>query len=276
LDIRAIPHGNHVFVTGTTATDERSEIVGVGDAYARTVQVIRYKSVLRPLFLPLPINAERRREVARTPQKSSVWPESEVEWGHCERFATKDVTQLLIDWNNGNRQALDELLPLVYDELRRVAARYLQRERPGHTLQGTALVHEAYLRLIDQTRVRWQNRAHFLGVAAQMIRRILVDHARAKQSAKRGGIAMKLSLDESIEAPERREVDLGALDDALEDLGKIDPQQTRVVELRFFTGLSIEETAEALSISPATVKRDWVVARAWLFRELSGYADTAP
>jgi RNA polymerase sigma factor (TIGR02999 family) len=188
----------------------------------------------------------------------------------------KDVTQLLIDWNNGNRQALDELLPLVYDELRRVAARYLQRERPGQTLQGTALVHEAYLRLIDQTRVRWQNRAHFLGVAAQMIRRILVDHARAKQSAKRGGIAMKLSLDESIEAPERGEVDLGALDDALEDLGKIDPQQARIVELRFFTGLSIEETAEALSISPATVKRDWVVARAWLFRELSGRGYTAP
>lgn len=188
----------------------------------------------------------------------------------------KDVTQLLIDWNNGNRQAPDDLLPLVYDELRRVAAHYLQRERPGHTLQGTALVHEAYLRLIDQTRVRWQNRAHFLGVAAQMIRRILVDHARAKQSAKRGRIAMKLSLDESIEAPERGEVDLGALDDALEDLGKIDPQQARIVELRFFTGLSIEETAEALSISPATVKRDWVVARAWLFRELSGRGYTAP
>jgi RNA polymerase sigma factor (TIGR02999 family) len=127
---------------------------------------------------------------------------------------SRDVTQLLIDWNNGNRQALEELLPLVYDELRRLASRYLQRECPGQTLQGTALVHEAYLRLIDQTRVQWQNRAHFLGVAAQMIRRILVDHARAKRSAKRGSSAVALSLDESIEAPERRAVDLISLDDS--------------------------------------------------------------
>jgi len=186
----------------------------------------------------------------------------------------KDVTTLLMDWNKGNRQALDEMLPLVYDELRRVAGHYLRRERPGHTLQGTALVHEAYMRLIDQTRVQWQNRAHFLGVAAQMIRRILVDHARAKLSAKRGGSEMKLALDESIEVPRGREIDLVRLDDVLEDLGRTDPQQAKIVELRFFTGLSIEETAEALGISAATVKRDWVVAKAWLFRELSRRADT--
>ncbi len=181
----------------------------------------------------------------------------------------RDVTQLLIDWNNGSRQALDALLPQVYDELRRVAAGYLRRERPGLTLQGTALVHEAYLRLVDQTRVRWQNRAHFLGVAAQMIRRILVDHVRAKHAAKRGAGAMTLSLDESIEAAGPRDVDLVSLDDALEELARFDPQQARIVELRYFTGLSIEETAEVIGISPATVKREWTVARAWLFRELS-------
>ncbi len=181
----------------------------------------------------------------------------------------KDITQLLIDWNSGSRAALDALLPLVYDELRRVAAAYLRRERPGHTLQGTALVHEAYLRLIDQTRVRWQNRAHFLGVAAQMIRRILVDHARAKHSAKRGAGGVTLSLDESIEVAGGRDVDLVSLDDSLEELARLDPQQARIVELRYFTGLSIEESAEVLGISPATVKREWAVARAWLFRELS-------
>lgn len=187
-----------------------------------------------------------------------------------------DVTALLIDWNNGNRQALDALLPLVYDELRRLAARYLRRERPGHTLQGTALVHEAYIRLIDQSRVEWQNRAHFFGVAAQMIRRILVDHARAKKSAKRGGAAPKLTLDESLDLPQGPDIDLVRLDDALSDLERIDPQQARMVELRFFTGLSIEETAAALKVSPATVKRDWVLAKAWLFRELSrrGNADS--
>jgi RNA polymerase sigma factor (TIGR02999 family) len=181
----------------------------------------------------------------------------------------------LIDWNRGNRQALDELLPLVYQELRRVAACYLQRERPGHTLQATALVHEAYIRLIDQTRVRWQNRAHFLGVAAQMIRRILVDHARAKMSAKRGGQALTLALDESVEAGSTRVADLVSLDDALNDLARVDPQQARIVELRYFTGLSIEETAEALSTSPATVKRDWALARAWLFRELGRRGETS-
>jgi RNA polymerase sigma factor (TIGR02999 family) len=180
-----------------------------------------------------------------------------------------DITQLLVNWSNGDRQALEQLTPLVYGELRRLASRYLRRERPGHTLQSTALVHEAYLRLIDQRYVRWQNRAHFFGIAAQLIRRILVDHARAHQAQKRGADAPVLSLDEAVAAPEKRDLNLVALDDALNDLARIDPQQGRIVELRFFTGLSIEETAEVLGISPATVKRDWVVAKAWLHRELS-------
>ena len=176
---------------------------------------------------------------------------------------------MLLDWNKGDRKAFDSMLPLVYEELHLLAERYLRREKPGNTLQSTALVHEAYMRLIDQTRVQWQNRAHFFGVAAQMIRRILVDHARAKQSAKRGGRETKISLNESIEAPRAREVDLVKLDDTLADLGRLNPQQAKIVELRFFAGLPIEETAEALGISPATVKRNWIVARAWLFRELS-------
>ena len=182
-----------------------------------------------------------------------------------------DVTQLLANWSKGDRSALEQLTPLVYDELRRLAARYLRRERPGQTLQSTELVHEAYLRLIDQRSVQWQNRAHFFGIAAQMIRRILVDHARSRQARKRGGTAYRVTLDEAIAAaPEQRDLDLVALDEALNQLSLIDPQQGRIVEMRFFGGLSIEETAEALRISPATVKRDWTMARAWLFRELSG------
>lgn len=180
-----------------------------------------------------------------------------------------DVTQLLVNWSKGDRQALEQLTPLVYGELRRLASRYLRRERPGHTLQSTALVHEAYLRLIDQRYVQWQNRAHFFGIAAQIIRRILVDHARAHQAQKRGADACVLSLDEAVAAPVKRDLNLVALDDALEDLARLDPQQSRIVELRFFTGLSIDETAEVLGISPATVKRDWVVAKAWLHRQLS-------
>jgi RNA polymerase sigma factor (TIGR02999 family) len=183
--------------------------------------------------------------------------------------ASKDVTRLLVDWSNGSKQALEDLMPLVYDELRRLAGRYLRHERPGHTLQSTALVHEAFLRLVDQKSVRWQNRAHFFGVAAQMIRRILVDHARSHQTAKRGADAPKLSLDEALATPEQRDMDLVALDDALNGLAKIDPQQSRIVELRFFGGLSIEETAEVLGISPATVKRDWVIAKSWLYRDLA-------
>ena len=186
-----------------------------------------------------------------------------------------DVTRLLVNWSQGDQRALEQLTPMVYAELRRLADRYLRRERPGHTLQSTALVHEAWMKLIDQHNVQWQNRAHFFGVAAQLIRRILVDYARNRHAAKRGAHACKLSLDEAIAVPQKRDLDLVALDDALEDLSKLDPQQGRIVELRFFAGLSIEETAEVLHISPATVKRDWVTAKAWLFREMSGKAESA-
>jgi RNA polymerase sigma factor (TIGR02999 family) len=172
------------------------------------------------------------------------------------------LTKLLIDWGDGDRSALDRLMPLVYDQLRHMAARYMSQENPGHTLQSTALVHEAYFKLIDQNRVEWRNRAQFFGVAAQTIRRILVDHARVAKAQKRGGVARKLSLDEAAETPELREMDVIALAAA-------DPQQSRVIDLRFFGGLTVEETAAALSISPATVKRDWVTAKAWLYRELN-------
>ena len=181
----------------------------------------------------------------------------------------KGVTQLLLDWGKGDQRALERLTPLVYGELKRLAGRYLRRERPGHTLQSTALVHEAYLRLIDQRSAHWQNRAHFFGVAAQLIRRILVDYARRGHAAKRGAGAVKLSLEDVVETPRGRDLDVVALDDALETLARLDPQQSRIVELRFFAGLSIEETAEVLHISPATVKRDWTAAKAWLYRDLT-------
>jgi RNA polymerase sigma factor (TIGR02999 family) len=180
----------------------------------------------------------------------------------------RDVTHLLAAWRQGDREAQAHLLPLVYDELRRLAHRYLQRERPDHTLQATALVHEAYLRLIDQRQAQWQNRAHFFGLAAQMMRRILIDHARQQHAAKRGGAEQKLSLDEAVWVSAERATDLVALDDALTRLAVLDPQQSRIVELRFFGGLTIEETAEVLGVSPATVKRDWSMAKAWLYREL--------
>jgi RNA polymerase sigma factor (TIGR02999 family) len=176
---------------------------------------------------------------------------------------------LLVEWGNGDRQALEKLTPLVYQELKRLAARYLRRERQEHTLQSTALVHEAWLRLIDQNHVHWQNRAQFFGIAAEMIRRILIDHARNRRAAKRGDGAIKLSLDDALATPDRRDFDLVALDDALGDLSKLDPKQGKLVELRFFAGLSIEESAEVLGVSPATVKREWAVAKAWLYRELS-------
>lgn len=182
----------------------------------------------------------------------------------------ENVTQLLVNWGNGDRAALDALAPMVYDELRRLAQSYLRRERSDHTLQGTALVNEAYLRLVDQRNVQWQNRAHFFGVAAQMIRRILVDHARGHQAAKRGAGAAKLSLDEALAVPgTNQDLNLVNLDEALETLQALDARQARIIELRYFTGLSIEETAEVMAISPATVKREWTAARAWLFRELS-------
>ena len=180
-----------------------------------------------------------------------------------------DVTRLLRNWSGGDTHALDQLTPVVYDELRRLAASYMRQERQDHTLQSTALVNEAYLKLVDQKNVVWQNRAHFFGIAAQMIRRILVDHARAHKAEKRGGGAGVLSLDEAIGVPERRDVEVLALNDALTRLTEMDPQQGRIVELRFFTGLSIEETAEVVGVSPATVKREWAAARAWLFREIS-------
>jgi RNA polymerase sigma factor (TIGR02999 family) len=176
---------------------------------------------------------------------------------------------MLHDWSNGDREALDKLIPIVYQELRRQAARYLRREHPGHTLQTTGLIHEAYLRLIDQRSVQWQNRAHFFAISAQLMRRILVDHARSREAAKRGGSDIKLPLEDGMIASEVREVDLVALDEALERLAAIDPQQGHVVELRFFSGLSVEETAEVLGVSQRTVKRDWNVAKAWLRREIS-------
>jgi RNA polymerase sigma factor (TIGR02999 family) len=181
----------------------------------------------------------------------------------------EDITGLLLDWGNGNKQALDKLTPLVYNELRHLAARQLRGERPDHTLQSTALVHEAYLKLIDQQRVQWHDRDHFFAVASQVIRHILVSHARARNASKRGGGQTMLAFDEALGVPGRREMDLIALEDALEELSRIDPQQGRIVELRFFGGLSIESTARVLGISPATVKRDWNVARAWLHRQLS-------
>jgi RNA polymerase sigma factor (TIGR02999 family) len=180
-----------------------------------------------------------------------------------------DVTGLLLKWSQGDQAAVDELTPLVYSELRRLAHRYLRRERADHTLRSAELVHEAYLRLIDQKQASWQNRAHFFAVSGQIMRRILVDYARARQAEKRGGGAATLLLNEAIDLPDQRNFELIALDDALDRLAKLDPQQSRVVELRFFAGLSIEETAEALRVSRATVNRDWVTARAWLVRELS-------
>lgn len=190
-----------------------------------------------------------------------------------------DVTRLLQDWQQGNEQARERLLSQVYDDLRRVARGQLARERPGHTLQPTALVHEAYLRLVDQKRVRWESRAHFLALAATMMRRILVSHARKKKADKRGGDAVPVTLVEALDAASGSPVaplDLVALDDALTDLARQDPRPARIVELRYFGGLTIEETARVLDVSPATVKLDWKMARAWLFRELSGEDGDGP
>jgi len=189
--------------------------------------------------------------------------------------STKDVTTLLTEWRRGNRDALGALTPLVYQQLRSLAARALRREAPGHTLQTTDLAHEAYLKLIDQSRVEWHDREHFLAVAATMIRRILVNHARRRYAAKRGGMQQPVSLDEAVALGPGISIEILALDAALENLSKMDPQQGRIVELRFFGGLSIEETAQVLAISPATVNRDWNLARAWLHRELTGKTATA-
>lgn len=178
------------------------------------------------------------------------------------------VTELLIQWRKGDQQALNQLMPLVYDELRKLASRYLRRERPGHTLQTTALVHEAYLKLVDQRDANWENRLQFFAVAARLMRRILVDYARGRCASKRGGDVYKLSLDEALVPSEEKDGELLALDEALDRLAAIDSQQSRVVELRVFAGLTLEETAEALNISPRTVRREWTMAKAWLHRQI--------
>jgi RNA polymerase sigma factor (TIGR02999 family) len=180
-----------------------------------------------------------------------------------------EVTSLLREWSAGEKGALERLMPLVYDELQRLARSYLSHEREGHTLQPTALVHEAYLRLVDQTRVNWQSRGHFFGVAAQMMRRILVDHARARLTGKRGRGVRALTLDDALTVSPETDEALVRLDDALSALKEFDPKQCRLVELRYFAGLTLEETAEALSVSTATVKREWTVAKAWLRHEMS-------
>lgn len=172
-------------------------------------------------------------------------------------------------WRGGDQQALDSLFPLVYSELRQIAHHYLQRERSDHTLQSTALVHEAYVRLVGHNVPQWQDRAHFFGVAARVMRQVLVEYARNHQAAKRGGGASKVTLEEGLQAPQPMNLDVIMLDDALKNLANLDPQQSRIVELRFFAGLSIEDTSEVLGISPATVSREWTTARAWLHREIS-------
>jgi RNA polymerase sigma factor (TIGR02999 family) len=184
-------------------------------------------------------------------------------------YSPNDVTQLLLDWSEGDKAALDKLMPLVYDELRRLAHSYLRQERPGHTLQTTALVNEAYLRLVDQRSVEWKNRAHFFGIASQLMRRILVDHARSRQCDKRGGRTQRVSLDEAMTVSEERAWEVVALDDALTALAEVDARKSQIVEMRFFGGLSIEETAEALRVSPGTVMRDWTLAKAWRHREIN-------
>lgn len=181
---------------------------------------------------------------------------------------SQPVSALLGQWRAGDQQALQVLIPIVYEELRRIARRHLRQERPDHTLQSTALVHEAYLRLMKQAPAEVENRAHFLGVASQLMRQILVDHARRHRAAKRGG-GLKLELQDAMTVQNARNVDLIALDHALNELGRLDPQQSRIVEMRFFGGLSIEDTAEVIGVSRTTVKREWATARAWLLREMS-------
>lgn len=186
------------------------------------------------------------------------------------RPMSAEITSLLLEWNGGNREALDRLIPLVHDELHRLAHHYMSGERAGHLLQTTALVNEAYLRLIDSSRVQWRSRAHFFAVSAQLMRRILVDIARARQKLKRGGEALLAPLEEAATVSGGRPVDLIALDIALSKLAGFDERKSRVVELRYFAGLSVEETAEVLEVAPITVMRDWDLAKVWLLRELSG------
>lgn len=183
--------------------------------------------------------------------------------------SSREIRELFLDWGNGDRKALEAVLPLLYEELRRLARHYLRQQRPNHTLQSTALVHEVYLRLADETSLQVKNRAHFLGIAAQLMRWILVDYERNRRAAKRGGGAVKLSLDPGVAVQSQgRGVDLLALDQALDRLAKMDRQQSRIIELRYFAGLSLEDTSEFLGVSPATVARRWASARAWLAREM--------
>jgi len=183
--------------------------------------------------------------------------------------STIEMTRLLVDWSNGDKEALDKLMPFVYQELHRLAHQYMRKENAGHALQTTALVNEAYLKLIDQSRVQWQNRAHFFAIASQMMRRILVDYARKRLYAKRGGEAIHVSLDEALVVSNEKAPDLVVLDEALKSLEEIDARRSRVVELRFFGGLTVEETAEVLKVSSDTILRDWVLAKAWLYRYMS-------
>lgn len=183
--------------------------------------------------------------------------------------APDEVSQLLLNWSNGDQKALDELIPVVYQELHRLAHYYMRRERPGQTFQTTALVDEAYLRLVNYKRMRWQNRAHFFAIAAQVMRRILVEHARSRDSAKRGAGAQKVSLEETAIVSQGRSAEVIAVNDALIDLETWDPRKGKIVELRFFGGLNIEETAEVMKISTTTVQREWRAAKAWLHRALS-------
>jgi RNA polymerase sigma-70 factor (ECF subfamily) len=180
------------------------------------------------------------------------------------------VSQLLVAWENGDQAARDQLMSIVYPELHRLAHNYMRRESAGHMLQTSALVNEAFLRMVDQRHVNWRNRAHFFGIAAQMMRRILVDYARSRLYAKRGGGAQEISLDEALLVSEGRHAELVALDDALKRLAEFDQRKSQIVELRFFVGLSIEEAAEVLNVSPGTVMRDWTLSKAWLRREMSG------
>jgi RNA polymerase sigma factor (TIGR02999 family) len=183
---------------------------------------------------------------------------------------SEEVTQLLIAWSNGDRSALDQLMPIVYAELQQMARRYMSRQSPGHILQTTALIHEAFLKLVNQPEKHWQNRAHFFSVASQAMRHILVDYARSRRYDKRGGGARLVSLDEAVVVSEERAAELVALDDALEALARVDPRKSRIVEMRYFGGMSVEETADVLEVSVDTVMRDWRLAKTWLLRELSG------
>ena len=185
----------------------------------------------------------------------------------------QEITQLLMNWSQGDKAALDQLVPLVYPELRRLAKRHMDREDPAHTLQTSALINEAYLKLVDQQNVEWQNRAHFFAVAAQVMRHILVDHARTRNYAKRGGGAPKLPLDEAAALTEQRAGQLIALDDALRDLAALDERKSQIIELRFFGGLNLDETAEVMEISPSTVQREWRAAKAWLHHTMSNQSN---